>query len=501
MRAHTLRNRSVAILLALITLVLWCWPFFPAANAEENTGPRYIAPQLPTDVDPYDPEHPEELSPDQLYAKSAILIEATTGEVIFEKNADDIMYPASTTKILTVLLGIMMGDMNQEVVASEWAVTLDEGDSKIGLSAGETIIFRDLLYATMVKSGNDGARMIAETISGDEYGFAELMNQAAAMYGCTNTHFVNASGLPDENHYTTARDMSKIARMAMQNETFASIAGTYSYSLPRSNIRRATVLTGASSSWLNANQEDTPEDPSTFYPYATGIKTGFAQAAGYCYVGAAERDGVKLISVVFYTTNSGRWSDSKKLMEYGFSQFVSMTPMELYNQNPIILETTGFSLEDEDLGRLPLEVRPQASTRTVHIVATKAEMETKSRNLRQIVLIEYTREDFAAPITAGEVVGTMTYYPEDGGSAVVYDLVAGRSIAKRENAPPTLEEIEAEVRDDKSLLPPLSVELVLFFLIPIAAVTLFIWLVRRIFFKKHKKRRSRIPKPRHRYFR
>jgi len=359
MRKTAAWSRHLAGLLALLMLVCSCGPLFASAHAEENSGPRYIAPELPSDADPYDPEHPEELSPDQLYAKSAILIEATTGEVIFEKNADDIMYPASTTKIMTVLLGIMMGDMNQEVVASEWAVTLDEGDSKIGLSAGETIIFRDLLYATMVKSGNDGARMIAETISGDEAGFAELMNQAAQMYGCTNTHFVNASGLPDDNHYTTARDMAKIAREAMQNETFASIAGTYSYSLPRSNIRRATVVTGANSSWLNPNQEDTENSPSTFYPYATGIKTGFAQVAGYCYVGAAERDGVKLISVVFYTTNSGRWSDSKKLMEYGFSQFVSMTPQDLYNQNPIVLETTGFSLDDDNLGRLPLEVKPR----------------------------------------------------------------------------------------------------------------------------------------------
>ena len=182
MKKHAAWSRSLAGLLALITLVLCCGPFFPAAHAEENTGPRYIAPELPADVDPYDPEHPEELSPDQLYAKSAILIEATTGEVIFEKNADDIMYPASTTKILTVLLGIMMGDMNQEVVASEWATTLDEGDSKIGLAPGETVIFRDLLYATMVKSGNDGARMIAETISGDEYGQIPFTENISGKY-------------------------------------------------------------------------------------------------------------------------------------------------------------------------------------------------------------------------------------------------------------------------------------------------------------------------------
>lgn len=493
-------SRFCALMLCMILL---CSLFpVPQAKAEgENSAPRYIAPQLPDGVTPYDPEKPEELSPDHLYAKSAILIEASSGEVIFEKNADQIMYPASTTKVLTVLLGIMMGDLNQEVVASDWAVDLEDGDSKIGLAAGETIIFRDLLYATMVKSGNDGAKMIAETISGGEDGFSELMNQAAAMYGCTNTHFANASGLTDDNHYTTVRDMAKIARAAMENETFRSIAGTYSYSLPRSNLRRATVLAGVSSSWLNPNQEETESRKSTFYPYATGIKTGFTQAAGYCYVGSAMRDGVELISVVFYTTKDGRWSDSKKLMEYGFSQFVSMTPQELYNQNPIILETNGFSLEDTNVGRLPLDAVPQASTRTIHIVATKTEIETMSRNLRQTVMIEYSRESFAAPIEKGELFGTMTYYPADGGSPVVYDLVASRSIARRENAPLTLDEIEAAVREDKSLLPPLSVELVLFLLVPLAVLALPFVIFRLLFHKKAKRRHSRIPKPRNRYFR
>ena len=497
-------KRFASGFLAAVLLCVFLCPFFgmPEAMAEEeNGGYRFIAPSLPSDADPYDPEKPEELSPDQLYAKSAILIEASTGEVIFEKNADQIMFPASTTKIMTVLLGIMMGDLNQEVVASEWAVDLDDGDSKIGLEAGETIIFRDLLYATMVKSGNDGARIIAETISGSEDGFAELMNQAAAMYGCTNTHFVNASGLTDPQHYTTARDMAMIARAAMQNDTFRSIAGTYSYSLPRSNLSRPTVLTGVNSSWLNPNQEETENYTSTFYPYATGIKTGFTQAAGYCYVGSAERDGVELISVVFYTTNGGRWSDSKKLMEYGFTQFVSVTPQELYNQNPVILGTTGFSLEDTNVGRLQLNAVPQASTRTVHIIGTKTEMENMARNLRQTVVIEYSRESFAAPIEQGELFGTMTYYPADGGSPVVYDLVASRSIARRENAPLTLEEIEAEVRADKSLLPPLSVELVLFLLVPVVAIALPIVLFRLLFRKKTKRKHSRIPKPRNRYFR
>ncbi|MDD3336740.1 MAG: D-alanyl-D-alanine carboxypeptidase [Eubacteriales bacterium] len=500
-----LRLFCMALTIALLfSVVLPCIPFnsLPTAIAEDagETVTTYVAPKLPSDADPYDPEHPEELSEEQLYAKSAILIEATTGEVIFEKNADNAMYPASTTKILTTLLGIMMGDLNQQVTMSESAHTVEAGSATTGLEVGETINFLDLLYATMIKSGNDGANLIAETISGSYEGFAELMNQAAAMYGCTNTHFSNPSGLFDENHYTTARDMAKIAQAAMENETFRKIAGTFSYSLPRSNLRRATVVMGTSSNWMNQSQEDTEKSPSTYYPYAIGIKTGFIDRAGYCYVGAAEKDGVELISVVLYTSKDGRWLDSKKLMEYGFSQFVSMTPDELYSENPIVLETSGFSLDDADMGRLTLNAVPADGARTVHIVATKAELEAMARNLRQTMLVEYSR-DFSAPIQKGEVMGTMTYFPADGGSAVVYNLEAGRTIERRENAPLTLDEIEAAVQADPNPLPPLSVEMVLMVVLPIGAVFLVIRLLMRLFRRTGRHKKGRVPKPKNRFFR
>ena len=178
----------------------------------------------------------------------------------------------------------------------------------------------------MIRSGNEGASLIAQTIGGSISGFVDMMNQAALNLGCTDTHFANANGLHDDAHVTTARDMAKIAQAAMQNETFRAIAKTYTYRLPKSNLQRARVIVGNSENWLNAN-----EDNPNYYPYATGIKTGYHSRAGYCYVGSAEKDGVSLISVVFYTTKSGRWTDSKKLMEYGFSQFVSVTPLDLYN--------------------------------------------------------------------------------------------------------------------------------------------------------------------------
>jgi len=483
-------------LCALITLVILFCPILQTALAEEY---EYIAPRLPSDVTPYDPEKPDELDEDQLYARSAILIEASSGEVIFEKDADSIMYPASTTKIMTLLLALMMGDMSQTVYLSESALYgISDGDAVMDLEIGESIVFEDLLYGTFIRSANEGANLIAETVAGSQAAFVDLMNEAAAMYGCTSTHFMNASGLQDANHYTTVRDMAIIAREAMKNDEFRKIAKTYTYSLPASNLHRARVLTHSSRNFFNPSLEEN----TAYYEYATGIKTGFTNAAGYCFVGSAERNGIELISVVFYTTPDGRWSDTKKLMEYGFSQFVSMTPMQLYMENPITVETSGFSLDDPGYGRLELNVRAQAGSQGHYIVATKDEMESKARNLRQTVMIEYTR-DFVTPITQGEVMGTMTYYPENGGSPVIYDLVASRSIERRPNAPLSLEEIEAIVFGDPNPFPPLSVEFVLMLFLPVAGVFLAIRTLWRLTHKdKAKKRRKKSTvKPQNRFYR
>ena len=485
-------TRFLCVFLTLVTLLC---PLSRTVLAEEY---EYIAPRLPSDVTPYDPEKPDELDEDQLYAKSAILIEASSGDVIFEKDADAIMYPASTTKIMTLYLALMMGDMSQTVYLSDSAMYgIGEGDATMDLDVGESIVFEDLLYGTFIRSANEGANLIAETVSGSQEAFVQLMNETAAMYGCTSTNFMNASGLQDPNHYTTVRDMAVIAQAAMKNDEFRKIAKTYTYTLPASNLHRSRVLTHSSRNFFNPSLEENP----AYYPYANGIKTGFTNAAGYCFVGSAERNGIELISVVFYTTADGRWTDTKKLMEYGFSQFVSMTPMQLYMENPITVETSGFALDDPGYGRLTLNVRAQAGSQGHYIVATKDEMETKARNLRQTVLIEYSR-DFVTPITQGEIMGTMTYYPENGGSPVYYDLVASRSIERRENAPLSLEEIEAIVFADPNPFPPLSVELVMLLFLPVAGVCLAVRTLWRITHKTvSKKRKKSTAKPQNRFYR
>ena len=468
----------------------------PSALSEQATVQESIPePTLSPNAEKYDAEHPEDLSPDQLYALSAILVAADTGEVIFEKDPDTIRYPASTTKILTVLLGIMMvDDLYQYVTVSETAVNVPADSSTMHLHAGEEIRFIDVLYGTMLVSGNDGANVIAETVSGSIPAFVDLMNSTALMYGCENTHFANPHGYHDDNHYSTARDLAVICRQAMQNETFAEIASALSWSIPKTNMQRARTIT-TKSEYMLSGSEESPN--KYYYPNAIGIKTGSHSRSGYCFAGAAEKEGVRLISVVLFTGKRARWADTIKLMDYGFSQYMSVTPLDLYNMNPITIETNNYSTSDTNRGKILLNCQlSDPSAVSPRITATKAEIKKMAANLKNIVMIQYTR-DFAAPVTAGEVLGTMTYFPSFG-DPVIYSLTASRSVARRENAPKTLEEIINETYSDPNPFPRFSFDLLMVFLSPVLGVCMIVLLV--LFIRKRKRsRQMKTPKPSHRY--
>ena len=481
-------KRLLSLLIALSVSLL---VFVPSFGESADTVPE---PTLSPEAAPYDAEHPENLEPDQLYALSAVLITADKGDVIFEKDAYTVRYPASTTKILTVLLGILMvDDLNQTVTVTDTALNIPSDSSTMGLHAGEEIRYIDVLYGTMMLSGNDGANVIAETVSGSIPAFVDLMNETAGIIGCVNTHFVNAHGYHDDNHYSTAYDMALIAREAMKNETFRQIAGTVTYSIPKTNIQRARTIT-TRSVWQLPGSEDSPN--RYYFPDATGVKTGSHSHSGYCYVGSASRDGVDLISVVFFTGNRARWADSIKLMNYGFSQYVSVTPLELYQMNPITIETRNYSTADGNRGRVELVCRARQGTVSPQIIATKSEVEQMASRIQDTLLIQYTR-DFEAPVSAGEIMGSVFYFPENG-EPVEYDLVASRSVAVRDNVPKTLEEIIAETYADPNPFPPLTAEVLLLLLGPVVILILLIWII-HLLRKWHKSKGSRGPKPVSRY--
>ena len=470
---------------------------FPAYAAKKQAEPVVTSEPIPEptanpDAAPYDPEHPDELTPDQLWAASAVLMTQDKGEVIFEKDPDSIRYPASMTKILTVLLGIMfVDDLQETITVSETAVNIPEDSSTMHLKVGEEIRFIDVLYGTMLVSANDGANVIAEVVSGDVDRFVTMMNETAASLGCQNTHFVNPHGYHDDNHYSTARDMAIIAREAMKNETFREIARTVTYQIPRTNMQRARTLT-TKSDYMLPGSEESPN--KYYYEYATGIKTGSHSQSGWCFAGSASKDGVDLVSIVMYTGKRNRWNDTIKLMNYGFSQYMSVTPADLYNMNPITIETSNYSTSDSNRGKIKLLCKPLEGSAT--IVATKSEIKRMADNLTDLVFIQYDR-DFQAPIEAGEQIGTMTYFP-DRGDPVVYALTAGRSVEQRTNVPKTIDEIVAETYADPNPFPPFNFEFAITLFAPLLLLLAFVFLVRRAN-KKRRAHRMRAPKPVNRY--
>ena len=332
MRPLSWKATIARLVIALLLLVLF--PAFPAFASEYNEA------------------RPEDLTARNLRASSAIVIEQTSGQVLYEKNADEMRPPASTTKVLTALLALTMGNQDDLVTVSANAANMPEDASKIGLQAGEQVRLGDLIRATMVQSGNDGAIAIAEHLMGSEAAFVNLMNEAAMRYGCTRTHFTNSHGYHDDNHLSTARDLAIIAREAMQNEEFREIARLTSFTLPETNLSKARRFNNRALAFLQES-----DDNKQYYRYATGIKTGQHSLAGDCFVGSAAKDGIQLISVVLNSGSTDKWRDTRRLMEYGFTQYESTSVAELYKENPKVINISSFALEDQDLGRLELNLK------------------------------------------------------------------------------------------------------------------------------------------------
>ncbi len=491
-------NRLLRTLCALAALLLAFCAVLPAM-AEETV----VIPTLAPDALPYDKEKPENLQPDQLYGWAAILIEAETGKVIFEKDADDIRYPASTTKIMTALLTLTLLDddeLDRMITCSAEAVSVNYSESDVTslkLQEGEEINLRDLLCATLVYSANDGANVIAEAVGGTIDNFVVMMNDLADRLGCTNTHFQNAHGLHDDAHYTTARDLAIITQAAMEYKLFRDVVKMKSYTLPATNKHKERTV-NTTNEMFNPGTDEKPN--RFYYPEIIGVKTGYTSKAQYCFVGAAERDGVTLISVVMYAGKDSRWGDTIKLMNYGFSQYTSVSPIDLYNRSPITLFTSTYALDDGNLGKVTLNCVPaDQESREKRIIATKDEVEAMAANFSSLALIDYTR-DFSAPITAGETMGVMTWLFEDG-TVGTYDLVATRTVRRRSDAPKTLAELEAETAADPNPFPKWSLSVIFEVALPLLIAAGILYAIVRWTFGRRRPRRQRDPKVTHRYLR
>ena len=273
-------------------------------------------------ADVYWPEGPSINTP------CAVLIEVNSGAVLYEKNGDEVNYPASITKVMTTMLALEHCKLDEVVTFSDDAINLNQGDtSHIARDYGEQMTMEQCLYAVMLESANECSYAVAEHVGqklgGDYQTFIDLMNEKAKDLGCTNTHFNNSNGLPDPNHWTSAHDMALIAAEAYKNETFQVIVGCRSYRIPPTN--KHDDITPLNNHHAMISNYKTNK---YLYEYCTGGKTGFTQAAGSTLVTFAEKDGLTLVCVVMRTNGTDQYLDTTSLFEYGFQNFQSFSLAE-----------------------------------------------------------------------------------------------------------------------------------------------------------------------------
>ena len=267
-----------------------------------------------------------------IYSESAILIEATTGKILYEKDMHGIKYPASTTKILTAIIAIENCDLNEKARASYDAVhSIKSGYSIANIQVGEEFTISELLDVMLIHSANEAANVIAEHISGSVSEFAELMNKKAREIGCLNSNFVNANGAHEDNHYSTAYDLAVIAKYCMQNQEFRKIVEKMECSLPATEIFNEPRIFRNTNSLMTRNSK-------YYYEYCNGIKTGFTTPAKNCLISSSNRYGFELISVILHaeTTENGqsaRYLDTINLFEYGYKNYKKDEILAEYKQN------------------------------------------------------------------------------------------------------------------------------------------------------------------------
>lgn len=343
-----------------------------------------------------------------LTADAAILVDGRSGMVLYEKNPDKIMYPASTTKIMTAIIALEKCGLNEQMVASVRAVhDIGPDGMHIGVLPGEVLTFNDLLHALLIKSANDTANIMAENIAGSIENFVEMMNIRAKELGAKDTNFMNPHGNHHPAHYTTVSDMAKIARHAMSIPKFREIVSTRFYEIPPSNLRKKPIQIYTTNKMFLKSSAG----KNVYYPSAIGIKTGYTDEAGHNFIGAASKDNAELISVIMGCRESGVdngvFAETINLFEYGFSNY---SMQEIAPAGQSVLKTNinkaGF-LQQLD-------------------AVTPSRVEALMPNDKSkwsLTVKPLINSGLSAPVRKGDVVGSVEYR-QNGFVAARVDLIA-----------------------------------------------------------------------------
>lgn len=387
-------------------------------------------------------------------AASAIVMEANTGTILYEKDAHTQRYPASITKILTTLLALENCDLDETVTYSEDAVYKTEG-SGIYRNVGEQMSLEDTLYAVMLESANECAYATAEHVTGGDYeAFIKMMNDRATELGCLNTHFTNSNGLPDPEHVTTAYDMALISREAIKNEMFRTIISTVRYDLPATNMSQPLTM-------FNHHKMISNNLTAEYlYEGCVGGKTGFTKAARSTLVTYAERDGMMLICVVM-KCEATSYDDTIKLLDYCFDNFQvwnvadneTRYSSDVSDSSTMMTQNEAFAQLDEDA----LIVLPKGAD----FMDTETEVSYESTNEGAMGSLIYRYGDRV--VGQADVVKT-------GAEVDTYNFAEGNN---EDIDPSDVEALQGEVEEESHLAGKIVI------IVVIAALAVFLFFVIR----------------------
>lgn len=375
----------------------------------------------------YDSLLPQLLEEGYLYGESAVLLDGVTGRVLFSKNARERMYPASTTKIMTVLVALESGiDLDTPIIVPQQAAKIPKDSTLVPVFPGDQMRFGDLLYGCMLASGNDAANAVAVLVAGSVDAFVERMNARARELGCADTHFVNAHGYHDDDHYTTAMDLARITQAALTNDQFRLICACERYTFSIRRDREDIAPTRANTNVL-LNSES-----NYYYADCIGVKTGTHSMAGNCFVGAAERDGVRLVAVTLKCPQpNDKWNDVIRMFNYGYTRYRALSLEQLFTAATGRIATLKISnaiSTDPYGGTLDLRIADISNpdyTRMVPLdVETAMDEAVEDFVSRTTMTITHS---MAAPVTAGEIMGQLRYVSQSG-EEITARLIAGRDV-------------------------------------------------------------------------
>lgn len=361
-------------------------------------------------------ETEDEITASRLYARSAVLMDADSGRILFAKNGQEQRAMASTTKIMTCILALENGDLSDEVAVSAEAAS--QPAVRLGMREGQRFYLKDLLYSLMLESHNDSAVAVAEHIGGSVEGFASMMNKKAMELGCGDTYFITPNGLDAEDktgvHHTTAEDLARIMKYCIMDsekrDAFLEITRTESYTF-------SDCEGNGSYSCINHN---------SFLHMMEGAlsgKTGFTAEAGYCYVGALRQDDrtfvVALLACGWPNNKGYKWSDTRKLMEYA---------LENYHYREIGAEPEQISLKVENGASVGF---PSAAPARLEMAAESAPFRVLLKNGEDVTVEYDVPESVAAPVEEGETLGKIVYRLE-GETIREYPVTAAESVRERD---------------------------------------------------------------------